>query len=638
MGSNVEEFPMRSVRQGIMQKTTEREKRVSETDSSFLSRFAKCVGEVSKQNPEWNKAEYVGLFSLILLWFLVMRYTWANWGNLTVDCGREMYVARVLSEGKVLYRDVWYLYGPAAPYFNALLFKLFGVRLTVLYMAGSIAALGSAIFLYLSGIELAFPLAGWSAGCVLLFQAFLPDIFCFPLPYSFAAVYGCLVSCLFVWSIIKASRSSSERWLFIIGLLAGLAMLLKLEHGIACYGTVVLILLLRAFRSGRWERFARDSVVMIPGMAICVAVIVWMVQLRGVRFITDENIMSWPTSFFMKTYGTLWLAQTGLALDKNAVLIACGNTLSYGAMMTAAYLVFTKRRDTKKLGMYLLVPLLIALALVPSLWRDYRRTFLSAFYPEAMVLYVALGAMMLLFITTRRWSEPRTEALALAAASSSALAARFLISSHEAGYGIYYEGPTLLCMLIFMALIVRTLKGQPLAITSAERFFCFACMGIVLVRSAHFKMYERPVSVPLTTDFGMVRTTKDVAEGYTNAIAFMKEKAAQHESVLSIPEDTSLYFLSGSECPLRVFAFTPGVVAPGRMTQELMDELDRSRPSYLLWSNRMFPEYGVAQFGIDFDQKLGVYFRSHYQPAEPPQVFGVQNGWHAVVWERRSAK
>ena len=65
-----------------------------------------------------------------------------------------MYVPVALSEGKMLYRDVSYVYTPAAPYLNSFLFRLFGVHLNVLYWAGSLSALGSAIFLYLTGMRL----------------------------------------------------------------------------------------------------------------------------------------------------------------------------------------------------------------------------------------------------------------------------------------------------------------------------------------------------------------------------------------------------------------------------------------------------------------------------------------------------
>jgi hypothetical protein len=72
------------------------------------------------------------------------------------------------------------------------------------------------------------------------------------------------------------------------------------------------------------------------------------------------------------------------------------------------------------------------------------------------------------------------------------------------------------------------------------------------------------------------------------------------------------------------------------MTEELIDQLERAQPRFLLWSNRTFPEYGVSQFGVDFDRTLGAYFHSHYQPFQPSTAFGEADGWHASVWERKS--
>jgi hypothetical protein len=102
----------------------------------------------------WNLTTAGGLLTLIAMWSVLLRWTWARWGSLTIDCGHEMYVPALLSEGKMLYRDVWFMYGPLAPYLNGSLFRVFGVHLNVLYWSGSLAALGSAIFLSLSGMRL----------------------------------------------------------------------------------------------------------------------------------------------------------------------------------------------------------------------------------------------------------------------------------------------------------------------------------------------------------------------------------------------------------------------------------------------------------------------------------------------------
>src|SRR5258705_367099 len=90
-----------------------------------------------------------------------------------------------------------------------MLVVLWAVKLNVLYWAGSLSALGSAIFLYLAGMRLSAWHVGWTAGAILLLQAFAPSLFCFPLAYSFSTVYGCLLGCLFLWLAIAAVSATN---------------------------------------------------------------------------------------------------------------------------------------------------------------------------------------------------------------------------------------------------------------------------------------------------------------------------------------------------------------------------------------------------------------------------------------------
>ena len=61
------------------------------------------------------------------------------------------------------------------------------------------------------------------------------------------------------------------------------------------------------------------------------------------------------------------------------------------------------------------------------------------------------------------------------------------------------------------------------------------------------------------------------------------------EATMSIPEDTALYFLSGIRCPTRVLAFTPGLLAPGKMTDQVIQQMEAKPVRYLLISNRRLP-------------------------------------------------
>jgi hypothetical protein len=609
--------------------------RVAATSSPFREHLSQVFSDLSGPEVPWNRTTVVALAVLGALWGLLMYSTWAAWGELTADCGREMYVPAVLAEGKVLYRDVWYLYGPVAPYLNSLLFRLFGVNLNVLYWAGSLSALGSAFFLYLTGMRLSSWVVGWTAGAVVLLQAFQPGLFCFPLPYSFSSVYGCLTACIFLWLVIGACTSSSWVWTFGAGTAAAVALLLKIEFGVACYAALFLLLAARGFRERSWKRVVWDLLAILPGALLCVAVIAWMVSIAGVAFITQENVMSWPTSFYMRTYGKYWMEYRGFSLSASALVGAMLRTAILGVVVIGLYWLLRRARSDKSaifLGAELGVAgLAYLVTFLP--WRA-QMVFRWIFFPQDMVIYAAVAAAAAWWYFLRRPRTDRILQLALLLTFSSLLAFRILLLMNPAGYPIYYDAPVVLAYLCVMArLIIPRRDPSRQFVLQAEVLVCFACLTAVAFHS--IPLYGRAMDyVPLTSERGTIRVSKHMAENYQVALAFMKDEAAKGEFVLSVPEDTSLYFLSATHCPARVFAFTPGMVVPGKMTDELIQEIERAPVRYLIWSNRQFVEYGVPVFGADYDKTLGDYLRSRYRPLRPLLENGP--GWNAVIWERKS--
>jgi hypothetical protein len=203
------------------------------------------------------------------------------------------------------------------------------------------------------------------------------------------------------------------------------------------------------------------------------------------------------------------------------------------------------------------------------------------------------------------------------------------------GYPIYYNGPVVLSFLLLLFLIIPRSARSSRFVFLGELVICLGCLAPVVLHAVQFEA-EAKDFVPLATERGTIRVSKHMAENYRAAIEFMKQKASLGQSVLSVPEDTSLYFLSGTYCPTRVFLFTPGVLVPGKMTDDEMREIDTKNVRYILWSNRTFSEYGVPVFGKDFDQVFGDYLKSHYRPIGPvtPNT-GTIWQWTAVVWERK---
>jgi hypothetical protein len=255
---------------------------------------------------------------------------------------------------------------------------------------------------------------------------------------------------------------------------------------------------------------------------------------------------------------------------------------------------------------------------------------LTIMLPADMVLYVAIAALVSWWNFWRQPSDERDPAVPLVLSYAGLVAWRILMQMSQRGYPIYYNGPAILGYLLLARSFVPASLPWWRRAYLREVFVC--ALPAVVIFQAVTHLIPAGYLAPLTTPRGTVRVAKDMAENYQAAIAFMKAKAAAGESVLSVPEDTSLYFLAETPAPTRAYLFTPGCVAPGNMTDETISQIEQKRVRYLLWSNRTYPEYGVPVFGTDFNQELGEYFRTRYRRVGP---ITRAPGWQADVWERR---
>ncbi|MDQ3013698.1 MAG: glycosyltransferase family 39 protein, partial [Acidobacteriota bacterium] len=126
-----------------------------------------------------------------LVFAAMLAVSWRRWTSPIADSGREMDLPLRLLKGELLYRDVHHLYPPFAPYFNALLYSIFGVHLDVLHAAGILCSILIATLCYRIARRLLAPVDASLAGvAVVIFCIFKPAGNLIE-PYSFAALYAC---------------------------------------------------------------------------------------------------------------------------------------------------------------------------------------------------------------------------------------------------------------------------------------------------------------------------------------------------------------------------------------------------------------------------------------------------------------
>lgn len=76
------------------------------------------------------------LSGLILITILLFIITYAKSDSFIIDVGREAVLPWQMLEGKVLFRDLFNVYGAVSYQINALAFMIFGTKLSTLYFLG----------------------------------------------------------------------------------------------------------------------------------------------------------------------------------------------------------------------------------------------------------------------------------------------------------------------------------------------------------------------------------------------------------------------------------------------------------------------------------------------------------------------
>jgi hypothetical protein len=413
---------------------------------------------------------------------------------------------------------------------------------------------------------------------------------------------------------------------------AAAALLAKVEFGIGCYVAVGVLILARAIQAHSSRQLLADILATSPGVVVCGATVAWMISLRGAEFLIQENLAGLPSTYFMKAYGGVWLKITGMSFDGRAMLRGLGALLAF--LLYFALRVVWSRYGTG--WRVFLIGLAVLLALSSALFVVERPATLllrALFLPPAMVFLLFVALPPLLWIAWGNQFPSRSVAMLVLVSGSAVVAMRCMFLTNAIDYSIYYNGPVILSFLLLAGWAAfpegphSALLSRPAELLPFLAVLLTACLPV-----ASRIVVARRTFEPLQSDRGLIYLPPGMPASYRAAIQFMKSAANEGKYVLSVPEDVSLYFLSGTHCPTRVYMFTPGLTPPGKPMDTLIEDIEKSHTEYLIWSNRTFLEYGTLEFGVDFDRPLGHYFRSHFRPVTSIS----KSGWEATIWQHQT--
>lgn len=575
----------------------------------------------------------MALLALAVLFGAMISASWQRWTQPLLDHGREMNLPARLLAGEQLYTDVQFLYGPFAPYLNALLYRVFGVHLATLQVSGAVCALLILALIYwLARRLMNVREAALTTGLVLVICA-LKSTANYIQPYAYAALYGLVLALGSLVGTLGYAQWRRVRWLWLSGSCAGLALISKPELALAALTAAGVALVIESSGARRllWRETLCFALPVIGITTVVYGFILWRVPLTVL--LNDNHVLftnmppqlvyfnqhisglaQWPTS--------LWFTLTGLAVfgiwaaasAMIGALLSIRGHQGWGAVL-------------KLSGLILIIGLLARAAAIKLLRvPDDVTPFASA----VLVLPLLVGVL-----GWRVWQARRVQpAPSFAERALLVIAVFSLISVLRAFLNVTTTGPytpffipTLI--VVYLYLLFRAAPvffAPPLSIRRNVQRVAMALIGLLIVGMAinSAQRFRRLNTFTVSSPRGSFTTLPEIGAPLAAALRYVEQRTRPDDDVLALPVATMINFLAARRYPLHEEIVHPGFLADEKESAAIA-RLKARRVPLILVTNLITSEFRDRVFGADYNQELMRWITENYHVAarfEAPQRQG----------------
>ena len=565
--------------------------------------------------------KWLPAIAVTALFVFMLLATWERWTHPIIDHGREMNVpARILS-GERLYIDIMYYYGPFAPYFNALLYWLFGIHLKTLHASGIVCAALVLIMTYWIGRRLMRPWASALATSLVLVTCAIEVNFGnYVQPYSYAALYGWTFALGALVCALKYLRTKSEIAMLVGGLLAGGAIVSKPELTLLGLGPAGVAWAIRSFGTRQWN--VRPLLLLIvPALAIggfVYGVVLYLVPWK-VLVADTYGVLRQPQIIHFTHYldGTLNWRGTGWAILGGTGMLACiaGASALFGLGSDPVASMFGGSRAR--------AVWLVTIVGAAASWYGGSNT------PALIDVTPLKSAPIVLasIVSAVAWHAYREksrgaalsiqdESLLVIALFSGLAIVRVILNVSLFQAYTPFTIPTLLIIYVWLLVdqLPRFLVATDTSRMGARR--CAMIIGavvLVALMSAHVWLARTERVFEISAPRGTLFTAPNLGRPIADAIRFVHEHTAPGEYLGSMPQGSIVNFLAERANPLREEIINPGLLTPDREADAIA-RLSALRVPMILVGNVLSAEYGAGAFGVDYNRRFMQWVETNYHP------------------------
>ena len=560
---------------------------------------------------------------------VMLFMSWRRWADILIDFGAELYVPWQVSNGKVLYKDIAYHFGPLSPYLNAFLFKVFGVHLMTIAVFNIVLVLTLAIIIYRLFLKITDRITAAAVGATFLaLFAFSQYTFTanynFICPYAHGLTHGIVLSfsAVYLFSVYLEQRKNLQ--LFLIGALMGLVFFTKSEVFLAvfpaiCAGTLLAVFVFRPTAlnapmalgylcSGFWLVAASFLLVLARGMpfsdALQNSVFPYAAIFKGsiTANIFYRHIMGIDDPFrnlLKLALVALWYAAAILDLGLMSFCIkrfSRKNFIVFGGIVAAGVLFF------------------LQLCLMVT------RYWAQLFRPLPLVALVFVISVLVLLCRRRNDAKEQNRLLALfvVAVFAFLLLLKMVLNARIYHIGFVLAMPATLLLAAALVYHLPILLGRISGESLFVRILSLVLLGAVLAASINISMrlyslktYAVGSGLDTVYDFGPQVSMRGPM--FKRAIDQIEKIVGKDESFVVLPEGAMLNYFTRRVNPAPYNLFIPQELeffGNGR----ILDSLVKAKPDYVVLVDRDVSEHGCKSFGKDCAQGIFKWYRENYSP------------------------
>jgi len=581
------------------------------------------------QIREWSRSKWAGLVLVGCVFVLAAALSWRRWPDILVDFGIQLYLPWRISQGDVLYRDMMYLTGgPLSQYFNALLFKVFGVSFRTLIFANLAITAGLLVLVYRRFLAAADRLTATmiclSIVLVFAFQQYVPvGNYNFITPYCHEIFHGLVLSLVVVMWLSDWVEKRQIRFAVAAGLGSGLVFLTKpdvfLALAVCAVAAFCVVVFLHRRIGCAVKSLAAFSLSGLVPLAVFFMLFLrgedWRASVRAVvsawsplwhTSITDDPFYQWCLGLDVP-FHNFEIMVTHFAITVAAVVIY---SLVFRYCLESR---FKWPKPSWLVWLWLIAPLLIWAGVWN--WIDSGRSL-----PLLM-----LSTCILLGLNGKRTAvEPATIFPLLWCVFGLALLAKLGLFPRIWQYGFALAMPAF-GGAVYLLVWLLPLRLEREYRVPAHWFRMAVCVVLtagfvrLFVLSESYYLHKQLPVGSGGDEIMAYNLNVDPFHGTVNqALSWIEKNTSPGATVAVLPEGAMINYLSRRVNPTTILVWVPPLIAVYGQTN--MDAaFEKNSPDYVLIVARSASEFGVGFFGYDprFGMNLIQWVNEHYDRVYP---------------------